>query len=176
MNKPGIITVALTLYASCGPSESGSTKEGGEGVLETPELTIPIPSGYRSVSKEELAKRDKTPLSEAAATLERAGHSLIGIMRVPRSSDHDGAPLTSEGCARTATEFATQTKQSVVTGPTLVEHPADGLGRSCQFTVAWGRSQFTHTVAAEWAVLCIHPAGEGAVCQQVAAGFRRAKR
>lgn len=64
-------------------------------------------------------------------------------------------------------------KEAVVTSGTLVEHSTEGLGRSCQFTVAWGRSQFTQTVAAEWGVLCIHPPGEGAVCQQVAEGFRR---
>lgn len=63
-------------------------------------------------------------------------------------------------------------KESVVAAGTLVEHPAEGLGESPQFTVSWGRSQFTHAVAAEWGVLCIHPPGEGAVCEQVAAGFR----
>ncbi len=180
MGKRGLLSgissvCALMLCTNCGPSDSSPTKQGGEGVLETAELTVPIPSGYRSVSKEELAKRDakKTPITEAAATLERAGHSRIAVMRVPRSSDHDGTPPTSEKCVRMATEFATQTKESVVVGGTLIEHSAEGLGRSCQFTVAWGRNQFTHTVAAEWSVLCIHPSGEGAVCQTVAAGLRR---
>ena len=92
---------------------------------------------------------------------------------MPRSSEDDGAPPTREKCSRRATEFAAKNNESVVAGATLVEHPAEGLGRSCQFTVTWGSTQFTQTVAAEWGVLCIHPPGAGAVCPQVAAGFRK---
>ncbi len=141
---------------------SSCTNEGG-GVLETAELTMPIPSGYRSVSE---------ATSEAAATIERPGHSRISMMRMTRSAEDDGTPPTAEKCIRQAIEFSEDNEEKVVAGGTLVEHPAEGLGRSCQFTVSWGRNQFTQMVAAEWGVLCIHPPGGGAVCEQVAAGFR----
>lgn len=159
-----------SLNSSCTPS----AKEGPK-VLEIAELSIPIPSGYRSVSKEELGKRGDKAVDEVAATLEREGHSRIAIMRVPRSAKHDRTPPTREGCMRFAEEFATKNKKAVVRAGVLVEHSAEGLGRSCQFTVSWGNSEFTQTVAEDWGVLCIHPPGDGAACQQVAAGFRRAK-
>jgi hypothetical protein len=168
MTNPGWKQRCLLLLVA-----TSCTNEGG-GVLETAELTMPIPSGYRSVSKADLVASgiSKSTVEQTGATIERPGHSRISIMRVPPSAEDDGTPPTIEKCIHRATEFAEKNEEKVVAAGTLVEHPAEGLGRSCQFTVSWGRNQFTQMVAAEWGVVCIHPPGGGAVCEQVAAGFR----
>jgi len=161
-------------------SDSSSKQQADKSVLETAEFTIPIPSGYRSLSKAELvarvakAKRN-SPTGAIVATLESADHSVIGIERMPPPKDDAPTPPTSEECGRVATWFAERGKHPVIAGGTLVEHPREGLGASCQFTLGIDHNHVTQVVTSEWIISCLHPPGQGAVCQQVAAGFRRIK-
>lgn len=173
--------VSVTVIREFFPStDSPSTKQAGHvrpGVLETAEFTIPIPTGYRSVSTAEVRERaKKKPPSDAiVATLERAGHSVITIARLnPRSSENP-APLvpTIENCASYAKTFAARGNHPVIAGATLADHPPEGIGRACQFTIGFHANHLTHVGTTEWSLSCIHPPGEGAVCNEVAAGFRR---
>lgn len=147
------------------------------GVLETAEFTIAIPTGYRSVSAAEVRERaKKKPPSDAiVATLERAGHSVITIARLaPRSSKNPAPVVPSiEDCASYAKTFAARGNHPVIAGATLADHPPEGLGRACQFTIGFHANHMTHVGTTEWSLSCIHPPGEGAVCSEVAAGFRR---
>ena len=184
MSKRGIITSlsALMLWTSCGPSDSESRKQGGESVLENAEFTIPIPKGYRSLSKAELLERvaragRNSPTAAIVATLENADHSVIGIERMPAApKDDPTTPPTNEECGRVATWFAERGKRPVITGGKLVEHPREGLGASCQFTLGNDDNHATQIVSNEWIFSCVHPPGLTAACEQVAAGFLRVKR
>ena len=184
MSKLGIIMSlpALMLYTSCGPSESESKKPGVEGVLETAEFTIPVPKGFRSLSKAELLERvakagRNSSTAATVATLEGAGRSVIGVERMPKPPKADPpTPPTKEECRRVATWFAERGKHPVIAGGTLVEHPGEGLGPSCQFTLKIDGDHVTQVVTNEWIISCLHPPGQDAACQQVASGFRHSKR
>jgi hypothetical protein len=184
VSKLGIITSlsALTLCTNCGPSDSESRKQGGEGMLENAEFTIPIPKGYRSLSKAELLERvaragRNSPTAAIVVTLESADHSVIGIERMPAPpKDDPPTPPTNEECGRVATWFAERGKRPVITGGKLVEHPREGLGASCQFTLDNDHNHATQVVTNEWIISCVHSPSQTAACQQVAAGFLRVKR
>jgi hypothetical protein len=171
------VAVIREFFPSTDAPSTMETAQVRSGVLETSEFTIAIPSGYRSVSTAELRKRaTKNPPSDAlVATLERPGHSVITIARLnPRSSKNQAPRVpTLEDCAGYAKTFAARGNHPVITGATLAEHPPEGLGRACQFTIGFHANQLTHIGTTEWSFSCIHPPGEGAVCGETAAGFRR---
>lgn len=191
MNNPGspkqltvkqrcvlLLVTAASLWSlnrGCAPS----TVAGGEAVLETPEFTIPIPSGFRSLSQAELLARVEkagrnSPTGAIVAMLENADHSVIGIERLSLSTKGETpAPPTEDECGRVGTFFAERGKHPIIVGGTFVQHPSVGLGGSCQFTLGIDGKHATQVVNSEWIISCLHPPGDDAACQQVAAGFRR---
>jgi len=164
-------------------TDSLSTKQASQGVLETADFTIPIPSGYHVLSKEELlarvakAKRN-SPRESVVATLENPERSLIVIARAPPSkADEPSTPPTTEECTSLATLYSERGNHRVITGGTLVDYPRDGLGVSCEFTLNIDDKHTTLVLAADWWFLtCIHPPGQYADCRQVATGFKRRTR
>lgn len=160
--------------------DSASAVQVHEGVLETADFTLPIPAGYRALSPAEVVERSKREGStkNLVAVLEKADTSGVAVVRnTPRSSEKVTPPVrTREECDRFLTKLATLGKFSIVTEATVVELSPDGLGTSCQYTIATKGRHLTQIVTTEWGIACMHAPGEGASCVDVAAGFRRVKR
>jgi len=180
----GTITTATLLYFNWDrlvATDSPSSKQASPGVLETAEFTIPIPSGYHVLSKEELlarvakAKRN-SPTEAIVASLENNDHSAIGVSRMPSKPDDPPIPPTTEQCTRLATLTAERGNHPLIAGGTLAEHSRDGLGTSCQFTLGMDKNHWTQVVTHRWFITYLHPPGQDGDCQQVATGFKRRMR
>lgn len=155
------------------------TKQARNGVLETAEFTIPIPSGYHALSREELlarvakAKRD-SPTDAIVATLENVDRSVIAVSRMPPAkADAPRIPPTSAECTSMPTFYAKRGNLQVISDGTLMEYSRDGLGTSCQFILGTHQGHATHIVTPAWFITCLHSPSESAACREVAAGFRR---
>jgi hypothetical protein len=165
---------ALIAMVAC---ESSSTFKVRNGEVETAEFTIPIPEGHTALSRAEVVERSSKhpPAENLVVMLIKPGTGGISIARVRVRSKGSDAPaaVTMEECAKYLAKVTAERGDPVVVGATLVEHSAAGLGTACMFTVASSPAHMTQITTSDWMIVCGHPPGESAACEQVAAGFRR---
>jgi len=170
----GLVTLVI-ITRNLLSTNATSTQAGSQAVLKTAEFTLPIPAGHRALSQAEVVERSKHSTEKLVAMLEAPDNSGVVVARLkPRTSENaaPGAPTFDE-CDRSMNQVATVGKFSIVEKAILVELPPDGLGTSCEYTVAVKNRHLTQIANREWVLSCMHAPGDDAVCQQVAAGFRR---
>ena len=192
MKKPGTVqrllfvgiagATATLVYFNKGRlfgTDAPTTTQARDGVLETAEFTIPIPSGYHALSREELLERVKrnSPTDAIVATLKNGDRLVIGVSRMPPAdSGAPRIPPTSAEFTSMPTAYAKRGNFQVISGVTLVEYSRDGLGTSCQFILGTDQGHVTQVVTPAWFLTCLHPPGHDEDCRQVATGFRRRAR